>query len=399
MSALQVATRNNPFNVRIRIKSKSNDQVLDSLRDLVARFANNADELSRLDRDVMSALKCIIDASKESDPTFSLFSERISRESIRATHDYTSIVYGDKIPSSPSLRIVTDFSVKSIERQVYQTATDVQSGPIRDSSELPTGAWAIAALPDSQPPSPSELWSRVRTEALDASSRVEALATLWDYDAENVAKYVFSELQRDDLSEDWRNTLIFMAEDVHFPVTIRDQVCDRLLVIALSLRGSSMPGIEKVVWSAMRRIASILRPTQANQFLPFLERQSVVDTRSVALLCIGRLFEPAPPASAEMVSDVADRAFAFALKFLDPDVFTAGEFALIAQNAVLALAALGDKRLEEAISFVSSLQRRWLNAQIRRRLEELLYSWKSRDASIVCHSAFANLQERLDSLR
>jgi hypothetical protein len=68
--------------------------------------------------------------------------------------------------------------------------------------------------------------------------------------------------------------------------------------------------------------------------------------------------------------------YAFAEKFLDPDVFAGGENALIAQSAVCALAAIGDDRFPETIQRVKHLHRGWLNRQLRIRLSRLLATWR-----------------------
>ena len=72
-------------------------------------------------------------------------------------------------------------------------------------------------------------------------------------------------------------------------------------------------------------------PAQANLLVPFLERESVVDARAVTLKCVEKLFLPAPPANPESVRSIGDRAHTLAMKFLDPEIFGGGEYALLAK--------------------------------------------------------------------
>jgi hypothetical protein len=213
-----------------------------------------------------------------------------------------------------------------------------------------------------------------------------------------VAEFVMDELSREDLAEEWRDALVFLAEDIHLPKPLRQRMGDRLLAIAASLRSSAKLGVERVVWSALRRASSLLPEDQAGRFLPFLDCPSLVDTRSVALRCIERMFKPAPPVEGHPLPSLSERVAEFAFKFLDPDVFAGGENALIAQNAVCALAALGDPRLGDVIGRVNQLRRSWMNRQVHTRLEQLLGSWRSREVSLCDHPAFQNLEDRLRSL-
>jgi hypothetical protein len=242
------------------------------------------------------------------------------------------------------------------------------------------------------------LWSRLRDETASASDRAEALSNLLDISPEQVISHVVGEILRDDLSDEWRSALVFLAEDVHFPESSRQNIGERLLNIAQKLRLSTKAAIDKVVWSAMRRAVTLLPPDPARMLI-FLDRgEGVIDTRSTALLCIERSFELAPPISCETYKPIVDRVADFAFKFLDPDVFAGGENALIAQNAVCALAALGDPRFDDAVASVRRLGRRWMNHQLRLRLEHLLTSWRSRGDAVASHPALRRIEEQLRSL-
>ena len=163
----------------------------------------------------------------------------------------------------------------------------------------------------------------------------------------------------------WRDAAVFAAEDTHFPPALREGVGEALLNIASALRNQP-DAPEKVVWSALRRGASLLPTATVDRLLAFLAPGGTVDTRSVALQCLTRMYEAEPPTAVPVA--VADRAHRFAERFLDPDVFTPGEPSLIARNAVSALAALGDPRLGGALAAVRSLGGPWLVRRVRDEL-------------------------------
>ena len=182
---------------------------------------------------------------------------------------------------------------------------------------------------------------------------------------EKAVVYVAEELSSEKIPEEWVSALVFLAEDVHFPHEQRVSVRDSLLRIARSLRKSTKAGADRIVWSAIRRASSLLTQEQVILLIPFLERDGIVDARTVTLKCVEKLFFSTPPANVQLVRPVGDRAITLARKFLDPDIFGGGDNALLAQSAICALAAIGDDRLGEAISMAIGLNRRWLKHQLR----------------------------------
>ena len=274
--------------------------------------------------------------------------------------------------------------------------SDAQSGaipksPIRDTSvaELEVGT-KEHSIPD--------LWTQARDESAHTQRRLEAIHNLLDSDRANTIDYVASELAREGTPEDWVIALVFLAEDVHFPADRQQVVKDALLRVAHSFRKSNKAGADRVVWSAIRRTSSLLTPAQVGLLVPFLDREGVVDARAVALKCVEKLFLPAPPDDPDSVRQVGDRAYILAKKFLDPDIFGGGEHALVAQNAVCALAAIGDARFGDALALAVSLNRRWLRHQLRTRLGILRSSWESRNAAIATTGAYHNLEAELTKL-
>jgi len=206
--------------------------------------------------------------------------------------------------------------------------------------------------------------------------RVAALRQWMIEDPGAASEFIANELSKEDLAEAWRNALVFAAEDVPFATQqSQDRICDTLRAIALDLRSSLRPEVEQVVWSALRRFGSLVNAESANQLVDFLTPSGYVDTRLVALRSAVGIFEHCPPDDSYAFAALADRAYDFAKKSLDPDVFTSGEVSAIASEAVLALCVLGDSRAVECIDQTKRLGRRWMVRKLRERLEVVRSTW------------------------
>ena len=234
-------------------------------------------------------------------------------------------------------------------------------------------------------------WIVLRDEETNPAVRIAALGRLLDtLRKKDALTYLVNELDRSDVPPEWRDATVFAAEDVHLPPELRATAGDRLLAIASSLRTAS-EGREKVVWSALRRGTSLLTSQQIECLLPFLQG-GPVDTRAVALQALARMFERQPPDSP--IASLADRAYQFTTKFLDPDVFTPGEPSLIARYAVLALACLADSRLQQALENVKVLNRGFLTRRLRQELQRIRSGWLDRGVPSD-HLAVKNIDEGL----
>jgi hypothetical protein len=237
-------------------------------------------------------------------------------------------------------------------------------------------------------------WAVLIDMKASAASRVAALAGLRGSPLEsNAIDYFAGELGRVDIQPAWRDAAVFAAEDTHFAPALRESVGEALLNITSALR-KQPEGPEKVVWSSLRRGASLLPTTKVDRLLAFLAPGGTIDTRSVALQCVARMYEAEPPTAVPVA--VADRAHRFAERFLDPDVFTPGEPSLIARNSVSALAAVGDPRLGDALAAVRSLGRPWLVRRVRDELNRVYRGWIDRGFSQE-QPAVANLGKALAS--
>ena len=162
---------------------------------------------------------------------------------------------------------------------------------------------------------PTDEWSTFRDPNAAASDRLDALDSLQGGPLESQASdFLVDELVRTDLPDEWRDALVFAAEDRHFPVELRERLCGVLLRLATSLRDQPNAS-EQVIWSALRRGLSLLPAENVDRVLPFLAPGGSVDLRAVALQGIARIFEPHPPT--DVPTAVADRVYRFAERFGD----------------------------------------------------------------------------------
>ena len=198
-----------------------------------------------------------------------------------------------------------------------------------------------------------------------------------------------------ELPPEWRDAAVFAVEATHFPPDLREGVGEALLNIAYALRAQP-DGPERVVWSALRRGASLLPTTKVDRLLGFLATDGTVDTRSVALQCVSRMYEAEPPSAVPLA--VADRVHLFAERFLDPVVFTPGEPSVIARSAVSALAAVGDRRLGDALT-AHPLSRAIVARSPRQGRTESALSWVDRPGFFAGTTCCCQPRQRLGVVR
>lgn len=321
---------------------------------------------------------------------------RLLSESETARAGYTLLDLDNKNPGKYAFEVSTPTGIESFEGAT-RCGADVQSG-LLDPRHTRAPVSRSSSTQDQIPPPMADLWLTVRDEGKSPSSRIQSLQSLLESDADGTFAFVVNELSRSDLTDDWRSALVFLAEDTHFPAQLRERLCESLLLIASSARRDGRAGVERVMCSAMRRFSSLLSPNNVNSLLAFLNPDGLVDTKAVALQCVVRVFQKGPPSNREYLIELSDRIFEFARKFLDRDVFIKGENALIAQNAVCALAAVGDPRLKEVFLLVRNLDRQWLNRQLALRLNQILSDWRSELSGTVPSPAITNLEELLASI-
>ena len=237
--------------------------------------------------------------------------------------------------------------------------------------------------------------------ACDASKsvrdRIEALHEWVIADNDSAACYILSELTKQQTSDEWLTSLVFAAEDVRFSgEEQQQQAAGRLRAIGLELRQRSDTKSEQAVYSAVRRFASLTPEEDADGLADFLHHRDSIDTRLIALQCVGYIFEAKPPSTAASIRILRDRLFDLASKFLDTDILVPGETSAIAEQVVAGLAATGDDRLDTCIFKVKSMGVPWFADVVYQNLKLLCNTWLSEDPNVRNHPAFQRVSNILE---
>jgi len=294
--------------------------------------------------------------------------------------------------TGPGFDIITSRHIKHLAFKYDDAQTLEDSGTPSATEEPPK-------LVRDDAPEARDCDTLARDSQVNAQERAGALREWIATDDHAASTFIADELCRTDLPSEWREALVFAAEDAHFPTReLQDRVCGALRGIALELRTSSQPGIEQVVWSALRRFGSLVDSQAVDQFREFLSPAGYVNTRLLALQGVLRVFERRPPDAPESLTHLANRTLDIAAKLLDPDVFVSGETSAIATQAVLVLCVLGDRRSLECVERAKALGRRWVIGKLREQLEEIRAVWAEENQRVDDHTACTLVQEILSHL-
>jgi len=245
----------------------------------------------------------------------------------------------------------------------------------------------------------ARLWSVVRDANAPVDDRIEALAALIAEHDGAVAEFIVEQLEQSDAETEWQQALVLAAEQIAVPDSaLRRRLTRTLYNLASRLRTSTDQGVEPIVHSAIRCCASLLPGAEVTSLLLFLEPPSpIIETRVVALLAIAHLFE-AERDHRCVPTELADRVYELACKFLDKDWLVPGTKAAIGQCAVYALAAMGDCRLVDCIQRVNQLGLPWLRRQVAVKLESLVRTWEQEEAEQLA-GPLQLVREQLEELR
>ena len=271
----------------------------------------------------------------------------------------------DSDPDAPGKYCLTVATNTGIAR--YAGAELVEDNQVASPTAIVSWNPSVERFAAPQP------WDVLRNPQSDLDAKMRALDELCDQSSEDVGRFAADEFGQNDLSEAWRDHLVFVVEDIAITdAGVRQLLRERLVEIASTLRKSPKAGVERTVWSAIRRAVSFSAPNEIEWLLDFMKLQGPVDTRLVAIQCVSRKFEAAQPPKSPELELLESRVADFAKKYLDPDVFAGGGNAAIALNAIVALVALGSDKWEDVSDSVRQLQKRWFVRQLSQKLQKLL---------------------------
>lgn len=190
--------------------------------------------------------------------------------------------------------------------------------------------------------------------------------------------------------------LILAAEDIHFTPAQSTRLAPWLLAFAEHYRDSQDTRDAAVVWSALRTGASMLSPDEADRLLPLLEPGHPVDTSTVAVKMLARIFEAHPPDAADRFDGLSERVAAMASALLNPYAIDRPESAARAQLALCALGAMASHRLPPLAESAAALGG-WFAPQAARRLTALRDAWCGKSPP-VSTEVMAPLEQAVSAL-
>jgi hypothetical protein len=223
---------------------------------------------------------------------------------------------------------------------------------------------------------------KARDTSLDLAHRIESLYSWVSADSESAAAYVLAQIMLPQDQSEWRNALIFAAEDTRF-TSESDQrdLAKALHDLAAEMRDSPQANDELAVYSAIRRYASLIEVDELPTLVEFLTQGSEIDTRLVASQSVSAILERSLiSGDRRRFMSLADRLYVMIDKLVDSDVLTPGELSAIAEEAICALAALSDPRIDNVIARLASLDWPWFMDQLRSRVS--LFLNESGDAGL-----------------
>lgn len=239
----------------------------------------------------------------------------------------------------------------------------------------------------------------VADESRPLIERVEALQSWIAEENDQAARFVLDQLKSERTDTLWRAALVLATETIDFSHgDLRREATTVLQRVSLALRDERTPGIERAVYCAIARYASLVDPVDADEFCAFLDRDGYVDTRLAALKGIVHLFEMSPPEHGGQYARLRDRIVELAQKLLDRDVFASGQNSAIAKEALVATGTLGDARLLDLVGLAIQVKRDWFQRELRRRLDELRNLW-TENGMDAKSEAFRQLESAIDSIK
>lgn len=244
-----------------------------------------------------------------------------------------------------------------------------------------------------------DCWTLLDDSSRSVGERTDAIEECSLQDPDKLLDYVLATLTSGEAEPAWRDILVGAVECLPVSNTgQREELAEALLGIAGELRCTGSPHREGVAWSALRKFSLLVPRERASELAEFLDPSEGVDTRLIALICIGRIFEVEPIIRGDDFAAIAHRAYSYATKFLDPDVLSDGWNAAVAQASVKALVFLGDERVGGVIERMRAAAPAWFNEQMYDKLVDARQVWAEVDSGYKAHAAYKQIESHINAL-
>ena len=237
----------------------------------------------------------------------------------------------------------------------------------------------VRPAPDEEkaPPSLSEALTSqedghliAKLEAPETHSRdflVEVINALIDRESPLLEPFLAKTLNNDKLQRPWLDILVYAAENAE----LRDArhcaaIGKGLLARSIALRDASEVDAEPVLWSALRRYASLVANREAENLLTFLRPEDRRMTRQVALQGLYNILEIEP--LTDETGKVDERIRSLAAKYLDTDWVISPENTVMADQVFCLAALAGVAELDDFTERLIALGQVGLVERCHRRL-------------------------------
>ena len=256
-------------------------------------------------------------------------------------------------------------------------------------SDISTDSVATANQVEQNADYVGDLKNIVWNPAIPLANRAAAAMKVALVDPESVRSWTIEQLSARVLDTEAATNLIYLADELRFPdEKERNQLCQNLMNHAVSLRSQNDPSLEGAIGTAIRRIASILPESEADELVKFLANDSGLDTRLMALQAVCIVFSMEPYSGSDLI-DLKGRINELRKKLVDRDVLVVGQMAAMASAAITACTCVAYAAIDDILADLTTVQP-WFRDVVKGALLELAGNWK--DSS--CESA-SQLMEKV----
>jgi hypothetical protein len=256
-------------------------------------------------------------------------------------------------------------------------------------SDISTDSVATDIQVDQHTDYVGDLRDIVWNPAIPLANRAAAAMKVALVDPDSVRSWTIEQLSAKVLDTEAATNLIYLADELRFPdEKERNQLWQSLMNHAVFLRSRNDPFLEAAIGTAIRRIASVLPESEADELVKFLANDSGLDTRLMALQAVCIVFSMEPYSGSELI-DLKVRINELRKKLVDSDVLAVGQMAAIASAAITACTCVAYASVDDILANLTTVQP-WFRDVVKRALLELAGNWH--DSS--CKSA-SELMEKV----
>lgn len=164
---------------------------------------------------------------------------------------------------------------------------------------------------------------------------------------------------------------------------LRERLRVGLFTLAIALRDDRRASTRPLIYSALRRYATLVDERNVDSLLAFLTEADDAATRQCALQCVQTVFFRSPPtlphdALIQRIGELVER-------YLHPDVLVDPAMRSLAANAAVALSVASPATAEDVARRIHSLRRPGLRALVASKWSEMLGTFEHHAARLAEH--------------